>query len=97
MTQVYAERSRSRSEEDDHQDERVEVAKRAGSVAVAAEAERTIEEIDQILEDLDPALEANAEEFVFNFRQQGGEQELEYRRHLKLLERNLRYLQLQPN
>lgn len=73
MTQVYAEHSRSRSEEDDHQDERVEVAKRAGSVAVAAEAERTIEEIDQILEDLDPALEANAEEFVFNFRQQGGE------------------------
>lgn len=72
MTQVHAERAKSREEEDRY-DEREEVAKHAGSAAVSAEANRTIDEIDQILEDLDPALEANAEEFVFNFRQEGGE------------------------
>lgn len=74
MPQQQIERARSAERRTDEVDE--EVAAYAGGQAtreVVESAERKVEEIDAILDDIDRALEANAEEFVRGFKQIGGE------------------------
>lgn len=74
MPQQQIERARSAERRSDEIDE--EVATYAGTQAtreVVDSAERTVQDIDAILDDIDGALEANAEDFVKGFKQIGGE------------------------
>jgi len=61
---------RSRSEENDKVDEETAAAP---STDLAARKEALDADIDAILDDIDEALETNAEEFVRGFVQKGGQ------------------------
>lgn len=73
MAQTYAERSSQRQEVEEDSQHKQEIAAKAGATAVSAEAEVAVQDIDALLAEFDETLEKNAEEFVENFQQQGGQ------------------------
>lgn len=73
MAQTYAERSSQRQEVEEDLQHKQEIAAKAGATAVSAEAEVAVQDIDALLAEFDETLEKNAEEFVENFQQQGGQ------------------------
>lgn len=69
MSQQQVERGSHSQEADEEQ--YTAVAEQAGKVATAAETEER--SIDDLLAEIDATLESNAEQFVADFKQKGGE------------------------
>lgn len=72
MSQVTQEKRRSSETEAAHEmtDAQLKAAQEAGQTALDGVKD---EDIDQILADIDDVLEVNAEDFVMNFVQRGGQ------------------------
>jgi ubiquitin-like protein Pup len=70
MTQRTQEKNRSSETEQVIDDEQLTAAQHAGQAALDSINE---DDIDQVLADIDDVLEENAQDFVENFIQKGGE------------------------